>query len=248
MTLRYPLMAATILLFSFVSLAQEQVVIALKSEPHHHLTLHNDYVNVYSVYVSPHDSVLLHKHDVDAISIVMSDSEITVRAPGKSDSEQKVVKGQLRLQSAGYVHSTSIDGDTPYQNVTVALLAPQKSPRNLCSAVIPGQPINCPEPSSQPDSHGRSEQPQFQTDQTKVTLIRILPMQSATLDTQGLPQLIVVLNDVGIQDNKNNAGKILRTGDQLWRDSDSAPEIFANNSANEARLVCFAFQKQRHAE
>ena len=247
MTLRYSSMA-TILLFSFVNLAQEQVVIALKSEPHHHLTLHNNYVNVYSVYVSPHDSVLLHKHDADAISIVMSNSEITVRAPGKPDSQQRVVNGQVRLQSAGYVHSTSIDGDTPYQNVTVELLEPQKSPRNLCSAVIPGQPMNCPEPSSEPDARGRSEQPQFQTDQTKVTVIRILPLQSATLDSHGLSQLIVVLNDVGIQDNKKNPGKVLRTGDLLWRDPGSLPEIFANNSANEARLVCFAFQKQRHAE
>src|SRR6266403_6325266 len=101
---RHSLMA-TILSFHFVCGAQEQTVIPLKSEPHHHLALHNDHVNVYSVYVPPHDSVLLHKHEVDAISIVMIDSEITVRAPGKPDSKQKVVSGQLRLQSAGYVHS-----------------------------------------------------------------------------------------------------------------------------------------------
>jgi hypothetical protein len=238
----------TILFFPFVCGAQEQRVIALKSEPHHHLTLHNAYVDVYSVYVLPHDSVLLHKHNVDAISIVMNDCEITVRAPGKPDSQQKVVKGQLRLQSAGYVHSTFVDGDIPYRNVTVELLARQQSPRNLCSAVFPGQPINCPKSSSQPDAHGRSEQTQFQTNHTKVTLIRILPLQSATLDTQGLPQLIVVLNDVGIPGNENNPGEILRTGDSLWRDPRSAPKLFVNNSASEVRLVSFAFQKESSAE
>src|SRR5882762_9762904 len=167
---RHSLMA-TILFFPFVCGTQEQAVIPLKSEPHHHLALHNDYVNVYSVYVPPHDSVLLHKHDVDAISIVMSDSEITVRAPGMPDSHQRVVNGQLRLQSAGYVHSTSIDGDTPYRNITVELLAAQKSRRNLCATVIADQPMNCPEPSDHSDGRGRSEQPQFQTDETNVTLI-----------------------------------------------------------------------------
>lgn len=244
---RHSLMA-TILFFPFVWGAQEQAFIPLKSEPHHHLALHNDYVNVYSVYVPPHDSVLLHKHEVDAISIVMSDSELTVRAPGKPDSQQKVVNGQLRLQSAGYVHSTSIDGDVPYRNVTVELLAPQQSPHNLCATVMAGQPINCPESWAQRDAHGGSEQAQFQTDQTKITLIRILPLQSATVESEDLSQLIVVLNDVDIQRTKNNPGKILRTGDFLWRDPRSAPQIFTNNSTNDVRLVFFAFQRGRSAE
>src|SRR6266403_984467 len=160
MNSRHSLMA-TILFFPFVCGAQEQTVIPLKSEPHHHLALHNDYVSVYSVYVPPHDSVLLHKHNLDAISIALGDSEITVRAPGKPDSQQKVVNGQLRLQSAGYVHSTSVDGDAPYRNVTVELLAPQQSPRNLCAAVIAGQPTNCPESSPQHAAHVASEQPHF---------------------------------------------------------------------------------------
>ena len=244
---RHSLMA-TISLLPFVCGAQEQNVISLKSEPHHHLALHNGYVNVYSVYVPPHDSVLLHKHEVDAISIVMSDSEITVRAPGKPDSKQKVVSGQLRLQSAGYVHSTSIDGATAYRNVTVELLTPQQSPRNLCAAVLLGQPINCPESSPQHEARGGSAQPQFQTNATKVSLIRILPRQSATLDTPGLSQLLVVLDDVGISDSDNNPGKILHTGDFLWRDPRRAPDIFTNHSANEVRLVSLAFQQARSAE
>src|SRR5260370_13347716 len=60
---RHSLMA-TILFLPFVCGAQEQAVIPLKSEPHHHLALHNHYVNVYSIYVPPHDSVLLPKHHV----------------------------------------------------------------------------------------------------------------------------------------------------------------------------------------
>jgi hypothetical protein len=239
---------AIIFVFPLVCATHEQRVMPLKSEPHHHLLLHNDYVNVYSVQVAPHDSVLLHKHDFDAISISMSNSEITVRAPGKADSQQKVVHGQLRIQSAGYVHSTSVDGGTCYRNVTVELLAPQQSPRNLCATVIAGQPMNCPESSAQADAHGLSEQPQFQTNQTTVTLIRILPLQSATLDNEGLSQLIVVLNDVDIPANKNSASNTLRTGDFLWRDPRSAPQIFTNNSTNEVRLIAFTLQKGKAPE
>jgi len=88
------------------------------------------------VEVQPHDSVQLHRHEADGIGIMLSNSEITVRAPGKSDLHQNVTNGQLRLQTAGYVHSTYIDGDTPYRNVTVELLATQRSPQNLCATII----------------------------------------------------------------------------------------------------------------
>jgi hypothetical protein len=48
MNLRRVLIAA-ILCFPVVCAAQEQIVIPLKAEPHHHLILHNDFVNVYAV-------------------------------------------------------------------------------------------------------------------------------------------------------------------------------------------------------
>src|SRR3984893_8321791 len=104
MNFRQGLIAA-ILCSPLVCGAQEQSFIPLKLEPHHHLILRNDLVNVYSVEVQPKDSVLLHKHDLDAIGIMLSSAEITVRAPGKADSHQKVLAGQLRLQQAGSVHS-----------------------------------------------------------------------------------------------------------------------------------------------
>jgi hypothetical protein len=171
---------ASLLFFSLIGGAQEQSVVPLKLEPHHHLVLHNDFVNVYSVRVHSRDSVLLHKHDFDAIGIMLSDAEITVRVPGKPGSHQKVVAGQLRLQQAGYVHSTAIDGDTAYRNVTVELLFPQQGRRNICGGVISGQPLNCP--SAQTDSSAFSQQPQFETNQSKINLIRLKPQRSVTLD------------------------------------------------------------------
>jgi hypothetical protein len=235
------------LCFPFVCGAQEQNVLPLNSEPHHHLILHNDYVNVYSVQVPPHDFVLLHKHGVDAIGIMLNDAEITVRAPGKPDSHQKVMNGQLRLQSAGYVHSTTIDGDAPYRNVTVELLATQQAARNLCAVVIAGQPTDCPQPSVHPEASVPAEEPQFRTGQTRVTLIRIHTGQSAALDIQSFPQLIVVLDDVSAATGTSSGGT-LRTGDFLWRDANTTRKVFTNNGAKDVRLVVFAFQREKSAE
>lgn len=227
--------------------AQETSIPSLKTEPHHHLVLHNSHVNVYSVEVQPHDSVRLHKHEVEGIGIVLSDSEITVRAPGKPDSHQKVPNGQLRFQSAGYIHSTSIDGDLPYRNVTVELLTTQGAPQNLCATLIAGQPTHCPASPVMPTRDGYTEQPQFQTDQTEITLISIPRGQSATLDAPALPQLLVFL-DEGEGVTENGSGKPLRVGDFIWRDASSAEQVFRNASPREMRVVAFTFKNEQSAK
>ena len=239
-------LVAAILCFSHLCGAQEQSVIPLKSETHHHLVCHNDFVNVYSVRVEPKDSVLLHKHEFDAIGIMLSDAEITVRVPGKPDSHQKVVSGQLRLQQAGYIHSTTIEGDTAYRNVTVELLLPEQERRNICSAVIATQPLNCR--SAQPNSSAYSEQLQFETNQTKISLIRLKPRQSVTLDTSLQSRLIVALDDAAVLSGTNSPPKALRSGDILWRDSNSPGELFENVGSKEARLITFVFTNEHSAE
>jgi hypothetical protein len=245
MNFRQGLIAA-ILCSPVVCGPQEQSIIPLKLEPHHHLILHNDLVNVYSVEVPPKDSVLLHKHDLDAIGIMLSDAEITVRAPGKPDSQQKVVAGQLRLQQAGYVHSTSIDGDAAYRNVTVEFLLPQQERRNICSGVISTQPLNCP--SAQPGSSAFSEQPQFETNQTKIGLIRLKPQQSAALDASVQSRLVVVLDDAAVVSGVNSPPKALRSGDFLWSDSNSRGAIVENTGSKEVRLVTFVFINEKPAK
>ena len=239
-------MMALILFLPLAGRAQEQSVVPLKVEPHHHLVLHNDFVNVYSVRVEPKDSVLLHRHEFDAIGIILNDAEITVRVPDKSDSRQKVVGGQLRLQEAGFVHSTVIDGDTAYRNVTVELLLPQERRRNICVTVIAGEPLNCP--SAKADSAASSEQPQFETNQTKINLIRLKPQRSVTLDASAQSRLVVVLDDIVVGSEVNSPPKALRSGDILWLDRNGRGAILENASAKEIRLVSFVFTNEKSSK
>jgi len=231
----------------FGASAQEPAVIPLASEPHHHLALHNAYVNVYQVEVAPHDSVLLHRHDADAISIMLSDSEVTVRAPGKPDVHQTLREGQLRLQARGYVHSTSIDGGTTYRNVTVELLLPQQGARNLCAPVIAALPLNCPSAQASPPAATHVEQPQFETSQTCLALIRVLPHQSVALGGPDRPELIVALDAIvtsGVKGSENS----LHPGDLAWLEAGKASRLFKNNGDKEARLISFALEPQGSAE
>jgi hypothetical protein len=226
---------------AIVADAQEPAVIPLASEPHHHLALHNAYVNVYQVEVAPHDAVLLHRHDSDAISIMLSDSEVTVRAPGKPDVHQKLLDGQLRLQARGYVHATSIDGDTTYRNVTVELLLPQQGARNLCAPVIAALPLNCPGAQAQTPMATHIDQPQFETSQTYITLIRVLPHQSVALGDPGRPELIVALDAAAAAGGKGPENS-LRRGDFVWLEAAKRSQVFKNDGDKEARLISFALK------
>jgi quercetin dioxygenase-like cupin family protein len=228
--------------------AEAPTVIPLASEPHHHLALHNEYVNVYQVEVAPHDSVLLHRHDFDAISVMISSAEVTVLTPGKPDEHRKLADGQVRLQARGYVHSTTIDGEGTYRNVTVELLLPQQGAHNLCSAVMAGQPLNCAAAqASQPDETHTS-QPQYETDQTLVSLIRVLPHQMVAIGDSQHAELVVALDsDVLANEAGKGAGKSLHSGDFVWL-QDKAAQIFKNSGDKEARIVLFTLKSRSAGE
>ncbi len=229
--------------------AQTPTAIPLVSERHHHLAFHNEYVNVYKVEVAPHDSVLLHRHDADAISVMMSEAEVTVHTPGKPDLHHKLVDGQIRLQSRGYVHSTSIDGDTTYRNVTIELLLHQQGARNLCAAVIPDQPLNCPSVHSSKSRETHIDQPQFETEQTYVTLIHLLPHQNFTAGDSQSSELIVALDAVAIANREGQGPEnMLHSGDFVWLDRGRAAQVFRNTDDKLTRLISFKLRSAALAE
>jgi hypothetical protein len=229
--------------FSLAIAAEAPTVIPLASEPHHHLALHNEYVNVYQVEVAPHDSVLLHRHDFDAISVMISSAEVTVLTPGKPDEHRKLVDGQVRLQTRGYVHSTSIGGNTTYRNVTVELLLPQQGAHNLCSAVMASGPVNCPATQASPPNETHISQPQFETDQTLVTLIRVLPHQRVAIGDPHHSELVVALDsDVMANEEGKGAGKSMHSGDFVWLGQDKAAQVFENSGEKEARIILFTLK------
>ena len=219
---------------------QDVAPIALSSEPHHHLALENEYVRLYQVEVSPGDSVRLHRHDTDAISVSLSDSQVTVESPGKPDAQQKLTTGQIRLQALGYVHSTLVQGDAPFRNVTVELLLPQTGKQNLCAQVMAAQPLHCEEP---PAQGGASVgQPQFESQQTSVNLVRVPPHGRARLGGAARSALIVAIDGGAIYQRASSEKTRLGSGDFVWLDNGTDPNVFQNDGEAEVRLILFAFK------
>jgi hypothetical protein len=224
-------------LLALVLPSQTPSVIPLSSEPHHHLVFHNRFVNVYHVEVAPHDAVLLHRHDYDAISIMLADAEVTVHAQGKPDAHQNLTAAQVRLQPMGYAHSTAIDGDTTYRNVTVELLLPQHAESNLCAAVMPGQPLHCDATPAEPQEKGWRSAEQFQTDRTRVSLERIEAHRGMTLDKSSGNLLLIAIDPVGVKAGKES--KEMRSGDFMWLAAGHKTGTIRNPTDREARIVTF---------
>ncbi|GAC1434957.1 MAG: hypothetical protein NVS1B11_03600 [Terriglobales bacterium] len=245
-------MRPTLLLFlAFLGsllVAAQTDIIPLASEPHHHLALHNSYVNVYKVEVASHDAVKLHRHDFDAISVMLAGAEVTVSSPGKPAVHSRLGAGQVRLQYRGYVHSTTVNSDATYRNVTVELLAPQEGEHNLCAAVIAGQPLDCPNAVAS-GNQPFSSQPQFASDKTTVDAIILSSRGETRIADPRHAQLIVTLDDLltAVEDRQDGKIKRLHSGDFIWLDG-NGKESIKNEGREESHFVLFKFQPRKPAE
>ncbi len=221
--------------------AQTSPVITMDREPHHHLSLKNEYVKVFKVEVPPGDSILLHRHVQDTVAIAIGDQEVTVGIPGKPDVHQKNADAQVRLQRAGYIHSTHIDGSTPYHTVAIELMRPQTNFHNICVAVIPDQPLDCPDPPATASTTNAS-QALLESGETRVRLMRIGPGQNTIFGGLKYSMLAVALDPANLSATSDKAtDQTLKPGDFLWFADGGHPQVFKNTGKSEVRFVFFVF-------
>jgi hypothetical protein len=229
---------AAICLLPSPVLAQTPAVPTMDHEPHHHLALRNEYVKVFNVQVPPGDSIILHSHDQDTVAIAIGEQLVTVGIPGKPDVHQKNADAQVRLQRSGYVHSTHVDGDTPYHTVAVELMHPQTNFHNVCAEVLPDQPLNCPR-EAETESTAYSTQPLLASNETEVLLLRIHPHHSMKLRGVPSPQLLVALDAASIPAIK----LALHPGDFNWADNSASAHAgeYRNEANRDARFIEIIF-------
>jgi hypothetical protein len=229
--------------------AQAPPIITMAEEPHHHLALHNDYVNVYNAEAAPGDSLLLHRHIHDAVAIAIGDQTVTVGIPGKPEVHTKNVDGQVRMQVNGYVHSTHNDGKSAYHTVAIELLQTQTGERNLCATVLPGKPMNCPDGAPAASSSKRIDVPEFASTETRVETAHLPAHQNARIGGAGESELLVALDPAFISPASGSGpDETLRAGEFLWFDKGAAVRILKNGSDKEVRFVELRFKPSAPAK
>ena len=183
-------------LVSTRALAQKSVPVT--SEPHHHLVHSEDRLRVFRVEVPAHSATLIHEHVVDYFWIAVGASEFVNAAVGKDEVKVVAPDGSVHFTRGGFSHLARVDGDRPFRNVTLELPKTQTNPRNLCEAILPNEPVDCAAAMKETSKRytGAAVQPQFETDQVRVTLLTLVKGATIGLPKTGAAPTLVVVDDI----------------------------------------------------
>jgi quercetin dioxygenase-like cupin family protein len=222
--------------------------VPLTSEPHHHFAYGNEYVKLFKVEVPPHEATLLHQHDRDYLYITLGNAEVTSAVPGKPEAHLKLADGSVGFSRGGFAHVARTDGDTPFRNDTIELLQTQGELRNLCLQVVANEHAACPGTQT-PGEATHTDWPEFETDETRVLLTRVLPHREVLVHDSQREELIVAVDEVVVA---FAAGKgperLLRPGDFVWLRQGGVARLMKNKSDKEARYITLELKPHPRSE
>src|SRR5258707_225355 len=186
--------------------------VPIGEEPHHRLLLQNDFTHVYIVMVPPLDATLLHQHDLPYLYVTLGAADIINAIVGKPELHQILQDGETHYSPRHYAHIARTDSGMPIQNVTIELVRPQGTPKNLCKDVLSGAPLNCPEQKAAPDnSKAKKGQPApavaaedvlyFETDEIRLDLHKVSSGKDYVDATPQSDALLVALTDANLDAN-----------------------------------------------
>src|ERR1700737_4514333 len=151
--------------------------VPINEEPHHRLVLQNDFTHVYNVMVPPLDVTLPHQHDLPYLYITLGPADIINAIAGKPELHQILHDGETHYTPGKFAHVARTDTGLPFHNITIELVRPQGTTKNICKDVIPGQPTDCPQPQAastgasakrKPSEAAEEPVPYFETDEITV--------------------------------------------------------------------------------
>ena len=221
--------------FAFSLVAQTPEMISISSEPHHHLQMHNSYVNVYHAQLRPHESMQLHKHDYDYMQVAIGDAQLVRIVPGQPAAVRSIHNGQVDFGTKGTTHASRNDTDSTYNTIAVEFLRPQGDIKNGCVSAVAGKPLNCVAGDA---PHG---QLQFGTDSTSVYSTVIPSRKEMSLANSLNAELVVALDDVRITGG-SAAAQTLHPGDFAWIEKGEPDRVVRNTSDKDIRVVEIVLQ------
>ena len=231
---------AQLLLFFILPLLlapQEAPVEDIGHEPHHHLVLQNEFVKVYEVNLPARDRFPRYRNDADELTVVLGNATTVTASPGQADVLEFQKDGQLHFSSSAVQEVRNI-GQTPFRSVSIDFRHPQTGARNLCARALAGRPLQCP--TAEPSKLKFEDQPQLETDQLRVTTLRVAPRGSAPIGNRKRDELIVAVDEMAVVNARSV--KNLQSGDSIWLGRKEKPRNLKNIGDKEARAVILEFK------
>lgn len=223
-----------------LALAQAPKGVPVAEEPRHHFTFENDVIRAFRVQVAPHDRTMLHRHDRDYFYISIGAADIVNAVQGRPEVSVHMGDMQMGFTKGGFAHVAENRGEAPFRNFTIEFKRPQAKLANRCAKVDPAQPLDCP--SLAADS--TSITPEFESEDVRVTLLRVQPGAKLALADAQLSRLLMPIGEIRAS-LLRQGGKTakLQTGKDLWAEGGKGLTI-ANPGESPARLLSIGINKE----
>jgi quercetin dioxygenase-like cupin family protein len=228
-----------LLLFTAVLTAQSTPEVEITDEPHHHLTLTNDYVRVFYVDVPPGESTLTHWHHHDYIYVTLGNTELTNEVVGKPPVSLKLTDGETRFSPGPFAHLVRVAPGKSFRNVTVELLQDDK----LHQSAEHWDPAHPDEDRGLEILHGGTEEILWVKDGVRATEFELQPGGVVPMHHYDGPHLLVAVNDFEIRDEikgRQAAAAHFKSGDSKWL-SEGYSDSITNIGHTPARFVTLEF-------
>jgi len=229
---RYLLICLTLLA------AQAVPEVEITAEPHHHLTLENKSVRVFSVDLPPHSDTLMHWHRHDYIYVTLGAAEVVNAVKDKPSVTIKLQDGETRFSPATFAHIARNLSDLPFRNVTIEILE-DESLRHSTSPWDAKQN----EDRALNILQGGTQQILFVKDAIRVSEFELEPGGVVPMHHHTGPHLLVAVSDLEIRSDVQGQGPMpghFKSGDSKWLPGNYSHTI-TNTGTKPAKFVTLEF-------
>jgi hypothetical protein len=204
--------------------------VPLSDEPHHVPVLRNDYVHVFNVTVAPRDVTMLHQHDLPYIYLTLGTTDLINAVAGKPEAHLMLEDGTTRYTAGGFAHLVRTDAGVLFHNITVELVRPQGSPRNLGDKAADRPLGSCAQSGAETKQNGQVvfEQalPCVETDELRMDLVSVAGGKDFAQASPETAALLIAMSNANLEVLLGGQhDSFLHVGDVLWLPAGTARKV-----------------------
>jgi len=195
----------------------------MRDEGHHHLVFENSYVHAFFVETPPHETTLLHHHDLPYVSVPPGGSDAAPAPSRDSGAPAPPYFPRIGYAAGNFSHAVTNSGDATRRNVAIELVRPQGTVRDRCAAIVRDLPRETCGESELTNASPSRRTPLMETDEILVESWEFGPGTTTPPLDDRLDLLIAGLTDVKVTGNSGIDSANALRGGELWVPAGSKP-------------------------
>jgi hypothetical protein len=181
--------------------------VPVEEAPYHVPAFRNELVTVLNVFIPPKRASGYHRHSLDSVGVLVSDTQRTGQVLG-ADATVTPLRGRGTASFTGYareplVHTVAVTGDVPFHNIVVELM--YDAPGRFTAG-----------------TRGEGYAVILDNERVRVWRLVLEPGQSAGVITQAAPGVRVIIEGGEIVESaagKPDRAKAPRSGEFFWQEA-----------------------------